>query len=708
VQQARLPEAGDPVTAALPPDVRLLATVSTRLMRASIAGVDAAVVGALGALAEAVGAARASVVPRPDAELPDGELPAAELPTAGHHWYPTGDLGAGDEPTGPAPEAWQLLDRDEPVYSASPTGVTVALPMRVRGRSEAAILLELPPATTTPLDATLTDRLRAAAGLIGAALDRRARLSRLEASERRYRSILEDLGSVIVTLDEHDRVTYLNPAWSRLTGLPAEELLGTELLARVHPDDRAALAGYLAQARSGGSAEAPTARFRCADGQERWLEVSARAYREEPGTPAGISAIMHDVTARREAELRSHEALDRAERARERADQASRAKSEFLSRMSHELRTPLNAVLGFAQLLELGSLAGEDADNLEHILHAGRHLLALVDESLDVARIEAGRLTISLEPVLLTPVITESLDLVRPVASANMVTLAGPEPAAGQFWVRADRQRLKQVLVNLLSNAIKYNHPGGRVTVECAPAEPAVEAAAQVAAAEPTTPTVGIVVRDTGTGIPADRLDQVFLPFERLGAATTQIEGTGLGLAVTKRLVEAMHGTIGVASVEGVGSTFRVDLPADPNAAAEHGQAAAEPPTPPVVTTWTALYIEDNASNVTLVQRIVTRRPDVRLLTATDAGSGLAMLRRHRPDLVLLDLHLPDRHGAEVLAEIRDDPDLAIRMTPVVVVTADLSAGTEQRLRDGGANGFVPKPVEVPLMLATIDRFLPP
>jgi signal transduction histidine kinase len=445
------------------------------------------------------------------------------------------------------------------------------------------------------------------------------------------------------------------------------------------------------------------------------MEVKGRAVFDGDGNLAGFSGVLHDVSQRKAAEAHVQAAREVAERARDEAElardeaegardtaeRASRAKSEFLSRMSHELRTPLNAILGFTQLLEFADLEGENADNLTMIIRAGRHLLSLINDTLDVSRIESGRLSMSLEPVPIVETAGESLDLVRPDAAARNLTLrTRGEGQAPQ--VVADRQRLKQVLVNLLTNAVKYNRSGGEVRV--AWAKLAVEA-------EPNLPaTCGwlrIEVSDTGRGIPTERFDDVFLPFERIGAERTDVDGSGIGLALTKSLVEAMGGRIGVRSVEGVGSTFYVDLPlAAVSAPATAEPTGAEPVAPDAAdaTTHTVLYVEDNSSNTMLMRRILARRPHIRLLVAVDGDTGLTMVDEHRPDLVLLDLHLPGRSGEEVLAGIRQDPQL--RQTPVVIVTADLAPGTERRLTEGGATAFLSKPVDIGLLLDVVDRNL--
>ena len=397
--------------------------------------------------------------------------------------------------------------------------------------------------------------LAAAGTVLAAAADARTRAAALAESERLHRTVLDDVGSVVVKLDATGRIVYLNAAWSHLTGIPVTEMLGKDPLYHVHPEDREVAAAHMADGLRGNESEVRAVRFRGPDGQERWMEVGGRVVRDGSGIPVGMVGIMHDVTQRHRAAEHANVALDRAEHARARAERASEAKSEFMSRMSHELRTPLNAILGFAQLMELAPLEGEDADNLTQISRAGKHLLILVNDALDVARIEAGQLALAPEPVAVWPALAESLDLVRPAAAARSLVVGAPPADAPDHRVLADPNRLRQVLANLFSNAVKYNVPGGRIQVDCRPI-----------GTEDGRPQIRIAVSDTGVGIPADRMDEVFVPFQRLGAETSGIEGTGLGLAVTKSLVEAMGGTIGVGSVEGVGTTIYVDLPAHPTA----------------------------------------------------------------------------------------------------------------------------------------------
>jgi signal transduction histidine kinase/ActR/RegA family two-component response regulator len=444
------------------------------------------------------------------------------------------------------------------------------------------------------------------------------------------------------------------------------------------------------------------ARFVAADGSIRWMLVRGRALLEDDGQLSGFVGILHDVTERVLAEQKVRQALAEAEAARDEAERASRAKSEFLSRMSHELRTPLNAILGFGQLLELAELVGEDAENVEQILRAGRHLLDLINEVLDVARVESGSLSLSLEPVDLSEVVAESLDLVRTAASSRGIALKTPNHLDGRAVV-ADRQRLKQILVNLLSNAVKYNRADGEVVVSWSPAREAD--AATVPATHPTAPTTGwlrLSIRDTGQGIPAERLDDVFTPFERLGAEGTDVEGTGVGLSLTRTLVQALGGRVGVTSEPGAGSTFWVDLPA-----AQSSPAGVAEPVPAAELSRTVLYVEDNPSNITLVRRVLARRPHVRVEVVQDGAEAVAAAHRVLPDLMLLDLHLPGLSGEGVLSAFRESEEERLRKMPIVIVTADLTPGTERRLLDAGATLFLSKPIDVRQLLDVVDDHLP-
>lgn len=375
--------------------------------------------------------------------------------------------------------------------------------------------------------------------------------------------------------------------------------------------------------------------------------------------------------------------------AKQAAETANRAKSEFLSRMSHELRTPLNAILGFAQLLDMGAPTPRQRQQVAQILKGGGLLLGLINEVLDLARIEAGQVALAPAPVRVRQLVAEVLDLIRPLAARRAIRLLTAPDDLPELHVLADDQRLKQVLLNLVSNAVKYNRDQGSVTVR--------------AEATPHG-RVRLLVSDTGPGLAPAQQARLFNPFDRLGAEQTEIEGTGLGLVVSKRLTEAMGGTLEAASTPGQGATFTVELP---GAAASVGPAPVGPgeprgPAADGAAGLTVLYIEDNLHNLALVEGILAYRPRVRLLSALQGAQGLDLARTNRPGLILLDVQLPDMQGDEVLRRLRADPDLC--RVPVIVLSADATPQQIERLGAAGARDYLTKPIEVQRLLALVDR----
>ncbi len=413
-----------------------------------------------------------------------------------------------------------------------------------------------------------------------------------------------------------------------------------------------------------------------------WLAASATPLTDASHRVRGAVGVFSDVTERRKT-------ADALSQAKEEAERANRAKSEFLSRMSHELRTPLNAILGFAQLLQMARLADNNQDSVEQILRGGRHLLDLINEVLDIARIESGHLSLSLERFAASDAVQEAVTLVEPQAAKQKIQLyieAGP---AWRLHVNADRQRFKQVFLNLLSNAVKYNRECGSVRI----------------AAETRESCLRVSVTDTGPGIAPEKIGLLFSPFERLGAEHGGVEGTGIGLALSKRLVEAMAGRIGVASEAGQGTTFWIEFPIpgvpDEDCPApsplQRLCASVENGHSPVV-----LCIEDNDSNYRLIERTLAQRPEIRLVLGTLGASAVLLAEEHRPDIVLLDMHLPDMDGGEVLETLRRNPHTA--HIPVVVVSADATTPQRDRMLQAGVSAYLTKPLDIQALLNVVDE----
>jgi PAS domain S-box-containing protein len=517
----------------------------------------------------------------------------------------------------------------------------------------------------------------------------------LRASEERFRRLIENAHDITSILDPDGGLTYMSPSVTGVLGYEAAELEGRSAFEFIHPGDAdlvvRELRRVLADPRAVGHAEY---RFRHRDGSWRLVEAFARSLRPEGGGDA-IVANVRDVTERRRTEEALRQATAAAEHARREAEEANVAKSEFLSRMSHELRTPMNSILGFAQLLADTDLSTSDRKAVQHILTAGEHLLNLINEVLDISSIEAGRQELSLEPVRLGSVVREALALVRPLATTRSVWMAEVVDGAGDCHVRADRQRLTQVMLNLLSNAVKYNQPGGSVRIS-------TELVPDTASGD----SVRVRVEDTGRGIPADRSDQLFVPFARLGAEQTAVEGTGLGLALSRRLMTAMGGSLELESSSPEGSVFRIDLQA-----AQSPIAAALPLPPPTRAPSfhtdakvKLVYVEENLDNLSLVEAVLAPYPGWSLIPALLGQLGVELAREHEPDLILLDLHLPDVPGEEVLRRLRAEPRTAA--VPIVVVSADATPKSIERLLGMGADAYLTKPLNVKLFLSTLERLL--
>ncbi|KAB0507391.1 ATP-binding protein [Pseudomonas lini] len=509
----------------------------------------------------------------------------------------------------------------------------------------------------------------------------------LRDNEERLRLIIDGVKDYgIFALDTRGFVTSWNAGAERIKGYTEQEIVGQHFSVFYlsqecpqHPD-----MALREATRDGHYMEEA---WRCRkDGSRFWASVVITAQYDSSGALRGFSKITRDISDRRVAEI----ALSTA---REEAERASRAKSEFLSRMSHELRTPLNSILGFAQLLDMDSSKGQRAQ-IGHILRAGQHLLTLINEVLDIAKIEAGRLPLNVEAVPLAVVLQEALTLVSPMACDAGIQLVELPILAADSGIVADRQRLVQVLLNLLSNAIKYNRPQGQVHIE-------VRVIQQ---------RIAVSVCDTGKGIAADRLEQLFKPFERL-ETDPNVEGTGLGLALSKSLLEMMNGSLTVKSQPGEGSSFTLELPF------VRLQPVTEPPVsrishPTVTAALTApdyqgkvLCIEDNLSSLALIETLLHRRPHIQLLSSMQGQMGLDLARQHAPQLILLDVALPDLDGFNVLQRLRQSS--ITRAIPVLMITADASDLTHLALLEAGATAVLTKPIHIPSFLAHLDQHLP-
>ena len=510
----------------------------------------------------------------------------------------------------------------------------------------------------------------------------------LRESEERFRHLVEQAGDAFFVCDLDGNIIDVNQAACESLGYRREELLG---LPAVSVDPTFDPAEVLPRWRGwkAGHAESFQTLHRRKDGTT--FPVEARVSMIHTDGRRYILALVRNVTERQRTET----ALQQA---KEEAEKANRAKSEFLSRMSHELRIPLNAILGFGRIL-LGQVAGAtQKDCAAQVVSAGHHLLGLINEVLDIARIETGQVELSLESIRVENLVAETLDLIRPQAQERGLAFDVSLSGCGDCLLLADRKRCKQVLLNLLSNAVKYSPASGRVRIVCR---------------QRPSRGIRISVSDTGPGIAADKIERLFVAFDRLGAERSAVPGTGLGLTLSKHLAEAMGGSIGVRSTPGAGSTFWLQLPGTPGTAApgpvpplpglgleaDPGTMAAGPAE---TVAGTVLYIEDNDSNLRLIEHLLASLPRVRLLTARSGGEGLKLARARQPVLILLDLHLPDMPGWEVLARLQSGR--RTRRIPVVGVSADATPGTAERLIKAGARAYLTKPLNIDALYQLLPR----
>ena len=534
-----------------------------------------------------------------------------------------------------------------------------------------------------------TRRIEAAVKDRTAALQREiAERERTEAdlreSEQRFRNILNNVPIGVVYTDLRGNVKQINPRFCELTGYRAEELVSMNVAALTHPDDRVQnieLSGQLVRG------EIPMyrhqGRYLTRDDRMVWVQSVVTLLRDVHGDPHRIVGVVEDIT--------EHLRLADAERAREIAEAANLAKSEFLSRMSHELRTPLNAMLGFAQLLELDQshpLPASQRPWVAQIQGAGWHLLDMINDVLDLSRIESGTLNLQPDKLDLRHIISAVLPLVQQDVQRRGIVVT-QNVSGDMARVIGDSTRVKQILINLLSNAVKYNIDGGRI---------------HIATRSSHRDSIELVVTDTGLGMTSAQLAQLFQPFNRLGRERSALEGTGIGLVISQRLAELMGGALRARSTAGEGSSFILSLPrADQpdSAVAELDESQA---TSSDYHQRSVHYVEDNETNVEVMRGILSRRPQVRFDVSITGLDGLAAIRAHRPDLILLDMHLPDIDGMELLRHLKADPGTAD--IPVVVVSADALASQIEAALQAGAHQYLTKPVSVSQLLSVVDSLL--
>lgn len=501
-----------------------------------------------------------------------------------------------------------------------------------------------------------------------------------------FKHIIENVADAVITIDPAGIIRSFNPAAEKLFGYSAAEITGCNVNLLMPEPYHSEHSQYLARYNAGQSAGIMGKQLELTglhkDGTIFPVELSVSAMEIEQSRH--FAGILRDISQRKQHEREIIAARDEAEH-------ANKAKSEFLSSMSHELRTPMNAILGFGQLLEIEAGLNEDqADYVDEMLKAGRHLLELINEVLDLAKIESGNINLSLESLSCTELVAECLALVKPIAQVRDITVK--DALAGDYVIRADRTRLKQVLLNLLSNAIKYNRPQGEVSVQVSVHQGLVRFA----------------VSDTGYGIPAARQQEVFQPFSRLGAEESDIEGTGIGLTISRRLMKMMGGVIGMESEEGRGSVFWIELPevicAQSIGSRHFAPATALDTAAGDKRQHTVLYIEDNPANLRLVFEILSMNPKLQLITAHTPELGLELVSARCPELILLDINLPGMDGYQVLSVLRSMT--SSKKTPVIAISAN---ATERDIEQGMAAGFdqyITKPIDVMRFLEIVERFL--
>ncbi len=542
-----------------------------------------------------------------------------------------------------------------------------------------------------PVEISLSPIRTATGTAVSAAIRDVTDRKRIEAEARRANSYLisavDSIQDAFALYDEEDRVVLVNSTFRERIGVTSQRPIVGRRFAEVLDEliesgqfDVATESADQLRARMLAYHEDPSGFIEVRMSSGHTLRIT-----DQPTAEHGTVSLMVDIT---EDRLRA----DELRRAREQAEAASAAKSEFLASMSHELRTPLNAVLGFAQLLQRDKkepLSGRQLDRIDHVMRGGEHLLRLIDEVLDLARIEAGNISISAEPVDLDEVVREVATTLEPMAQRLGVTLSHAHGSAAGLRIVADRTRLAQILMNFGSNAIKYNKPGGGVTFKVT-----------------RDRTARVAVIDNGIGIPEDKRTKIFEPFHRAGQEAGPIQGTGIGLAISKRLAELMHGCVGFSTTTDQGSEFWVEIPIE-----QSPDRPIEPVThlieeSPLVTgsRHKIIYIEDNPSNIAFMRELINDLAAIELLVAPTAEIGLELVRAHLPDVVIMDINLPGMSGIDATAQLARWSET--KDIPVIALTAAALPKDAARGRDSGFYRYLTKPVKVQELMTVLEELL--
>jgi len=505
----------------------------------------------------------------------------------------------------------------------------------------------------------------------------------------RLDTILNALTEVVWAVSLPDQQPlYCSQSFETVFGRPVSEWMADNTIweQAVYPEDRYVIPRAFAEVETEGVSDLEYRLVR-PDGSVIWISSRLKVI---PGNGSGLPillGIVQDITERKQFEKSLIAATEEAET-------ANQAKTEFMSRMSHELRTPMNAILGFGQLLELDSagLSPEQRDSVSHIIEGGKHLLGLINEILDISRVDAGQIELSIAPISFDDALQSAITLVEPLAARRSVHIHAKKIGCG-CRILADRQRLVQVLMNLLSNAVKYNREHGEVNVSC-------DTVKNDAGRE----MMRVTVRDNGYGIAEEDQDRIFQPFQRVHARGAFIEGTGIGLTITRKIVELMNGTIDFESRQGKGTTFWFDLPIAEKVASPRKNVEATPDASPRIdSALKVLYVEDNDANRKLVSQLLASFTNCVLISAENAERGIEIAQQDLPDLVLMDIGLPGMDGFEALKVLRADP--RTNRIPVVAVTAHAMPDFEQRGRAAGFDDYLTKPIDIHRLLAIIENF---